>query len=144
QHGAVFDLAHGGAPDLRSRVLLCETTNELLVVASELAQGGQAHVDIRVLPLGVRPRSEQITERHNVSDECGTGLLYLKGDRHFLSRRDIMSLGRSFAAAALVLNAMTTNSSTARDVLPFPAAERTLANGLQVIVVPTGFPNIIS
>jgi len=30
------------------------------------------------------------------------------------------------------------------DVLPLPAAEKTLANGLQVIVVPTGFPNIVS
>jgi zinc protease len=31
-----------------------------------------------------------------------------------------------------------------RDVLPFKAVERTLANGLKVIVVPTGFPNIVS
>lgn len=30
------------------------------------------------------------------------------------------------------------------DVLPFPAVERTLPNGLKVIVVPTGFPNIVS
>jgi zinc protease len=29
-------------------------------------------------------------------------------------------------------------------VLPFKATERTLANGLKVIVVPTGFPNIVS
>ena len=29
------------------------------------------------------------------------------------------------------------------DVLPFPAAEKTLPNGLKVIVVPTGFPNSI-
>src|SRR5688572_18781362 len=31
-----------------------------------------------------------------------------------------------------------------RPLLPFTAAERTLANGLKVIVVPTGFPNIVS
>jgi zinc protease len=31
-----------------------------------------------------------------------------------------------------------------RDILPFKAAERTLPNGLKVIVVPTGFPNIVS
>jgi zinc protease len=31
-----------------------------------------------------------------------------------------------------------------RDVLPFKATERTLANGLKVVVVPTGFPNIVS
>jgi zinc protease len=30
------------------------------------------------------------------------------------------------------------------DVLPFKATERTLANGLKVIVVPTGFPNLVS
>ncbi len=30
------------------------------------------------------------------------------------------------------------------DVLPFKATEKTLANGLKVIVVPTGFPNIVS
>ena len=30
------------------------------------------------------------------------------------------------------------------DVLPFKATETTLANGLKVIVVPTGFPNIVS
>ena len=30
------------------------------------------------------------------------------------------------------------------DVLPFKATERTLPNGLRVIVVPTGFPNIVS
>ena len=30
------------------------------------------------------------------------------------------------------------------DILPFKAAEKTLPNGLKVIVVPTGFPNIVS
>src|SRR6476659_2512923 len=30
------------------------------------------------------------------------------------------------------------------DVLPFTATEPTLANGLRVIVVPTGFPNLVS
>ncbi len=29
-------------------------------------------------------------------------------------------------------------------VMPFPATEKTLANGLKVIVVPTGFPNLVS
>jgi zinc protease len=29
------------------------------------------------------------------------------------------------------------------DVLPFRATETTLANGLKVIIVPTGFPNLI-
>ena len=30
------------------------------------------------------------------------------------------------------------------DVLPLKAIEKTLANGLRVLIVPTGFPNIIS
>lgn len=34
--------------------------------------------------------------------------------------------------------------ATAGDVLPFRATERTLPNGLRVIVVPTGFPNLVS
>ncbi len=29
------------------------------------------------------------------------------------------------------------------DILPFRATEKTLPNGLKVIVVPTGFPNIV-
>ena len=32
----------------------------------------------------------------------------------------------------------------AADILPFAAREATLANGLRVIVVPTGFPNLVS
>lgn len=34
--------------------------------------------------------------------------------------------------------------AAAGDVLPFNATERTLANGLKVVVVPTGFPNLVS
>jgi zinc protease len=34
--------------------------------------------------------------------------------------------------------------AASRDLLPFQAAEKTLPNGLTVIVVPTGFPNIVS
>ena len=51
-------------------------------------------------------------------------------------------------AASLTLVSMPTSAqsptSTVRDVLPFTATERTLPNGLKVIVVPTGFPNIVS
>ncbi|HKS23236.1 MAG TPA: pitrilysin family protein [Thermoanaerobaculia bacterium] len=35
-------------------------------------------------------------------------------------------------------------SAATGDVLPFPATEKTLPNGLKVIVVPTGFPNIVA
>jgi zinc protease len=31
-----------------------------------------------------------------------------------------------------------------KDLLPFAATEKTLPNGLKVIVVPTGFPNLVS
>jgi zinc protease len=52
-----------------------------------------------------------------------------------------------FAALALGLT-MTTEARTAParqgSLLPFAAAEKTLPNGLKVIVVPTGFPNIVS
>ncbi len=34
--------------------------------------------------------------------------------------------------------------AAAGDILPFKATEKTLPNGLKVIVVPTGFPNIVS
>ncbi|MGH9315530.1 MAG: M16 family metallopeptidase [Thermoanaerobaculia bacterium] len=34
--------------------------------------------------------------------------------------------------------------SSSSDILPFRATEKTLANGLKVLVVPTGFPNIVS
>src|ERR671919_2339028 len=51
-------------------------------------------------------------------------------------------------AAALSIHAMTANAQTVaperRDILPFKATERTLANGLRLIVVPTGLPNIVS
>ncbi|HVD62505.1 MAG TPA: pitrilysin family protein [Gemmatimonadaceae bacterium] len=55
----------------------------------------------------------------------------------------------SLAALALViagapLAAQQTAKTTSSDILPFKATERTLPNGLKVIIVPTGFPNIVS
>src|SRR5688500_4530245 len=37
-----------------------------------------------------------------------------------------------------------TAANNAGDILPFKATEKTLPNGLKIIVVPTGFPNIVS
>src|SRR5215468_12558475 len=37
-----------------------------------------------------------------------------------------------------------TKDAASADVLPLRATEKTLPNGLKVIVVPTGFPNIVS
>ncbi|HWW61922.1 MAG TPA: pitrilysin family protein, partial [Thermoanaerobaculia bacterium] len=46
------------------------------------------------------------------------------------------------AAAFIALPALAQQKSD--DILPFKASEKTLPNGLKVIVVPTGFPNIVS
>src|SRR6266498_1964174 len=54
----------------------------------------------------------------------------------------------TLAAAALTLALAAAARPAARkaadDVLPFRAVERTLANGLRVIVIPTGFPALVS
>src|SRR6185436_1523567 len=55
--------------------------------------------------------------------------------------------GRAVQALLTILFTffVTTGPSGAvSDVLPFKATERTLPNGLKVIVVPTGFPNLVS
>lgn len=38
----------------------------------------------------------------------------------------------------------SSSANKSESILPFKASEKTLANGLKVIVVPTGFPNIVS
>jgi zinc protease len=44
----------------------------------------------------------------------------------------------------LAAQAPAPSAGPSRDILPFAATERTLANGLKVIIVPTGFPNLVS
>ena len=58
---------------------------------------------------------------------------------------------RSFASTALLLSLTAalaaqapTGRSTSSDIMPFAATERTLPNGLKIVVVPTGFPNLVS
>lgn len=59
---------------------------------------------------------------------------------------------RAIFVSALLLTALTIAASlaparpkaAASDLLPFPATEITLPNQLRVIVVPTGFPNLVS
>src|SRR6188508_1557550 len=46
--------------------------------------------------------------------------------------------------AAVLSDAPSPARAAAGDILPFKATETTLANGLKVIVVPTGFPNLVS
>src|SRR5438874_1182113 len=50
----------------------------------------------------------------------------------------------SFTALLCALLLPMAALAAAGDVMPFPASEKTLPNGLKVIVVPTGFPNIVS
>ncbi len=47
-------------------------------------------------------------------------------------------------ALTATLTARQARPAVSGDVLPFKATERTLPNGLKVIIVPTGFPNIVS
>jgi zinc protease len=57
-----------------------------------------------------------------------------------------LALGQATASASssAVRPSMATVVPNPTDVLPFKATEATLPNGLRVIVVPTGFPNIVS
>ncbi|HEY0372670.1 MAG TPA: pitrilysin family protein, partial [Thermoanaerobaculia bacterium] len=48
------------------------------------------------------------------------------------------------ALCAAVLPVTASAQAAGNDILPFKASEKTLPNGLKVIVVPTGFPNIVS
>src|SRR5690348_11231521 len=54
------------------------------------------------------------------------------------------SLGALAVVAAMVSVGPARTRAAVDDVLPFAATEATLANGLKVIVVPTGFPNLVS
>jgi len=65
--------------------------------------------------------------------------------RSILASSVSTALALAFPAAAIA--APATASAPARsasDVLPFKAVEKQLPNGLKVIVVPTGFPNLVS
>jgi len=46
--------------------------------------------------------------------------------------------------AALAVPALAQTAPEGDRILPFDAVEKTLPNGLEVIVVPTGFPNLVS
>jgi zinc protease len=48
------------------------------------------------------------------------------------------------AVAAPQTSSQPASQAGTRDILPFQATEKTLSNGLKVIVVPTGFPNLVS
>jgi zinc protease len=60
-----------------------------------------------------------------------------------MSRTRILTAALCALALPLAASAQPAAPATS-DILPFKAAEKTLGNGLKVIVVPTGFPNIVS
>jgi len=53
-------------------------------------------------------------------------------------------LATAALCATVATPVMAQNSNDSGNILPFKATEKTLANGLKVIVVPTGFPNLVS
>ena len=58
-----------------------------------------------------------------------------------------ITLIAAITLAGLMMDSVSAQQSVANppgDVLPFKATERMLPNGLKVIVVPTGFPNLVS
>ena len=67
------------------------------------------------------------------------------------SRKQAIVIARAACASLVLALASSSISSgqqpraaTTADVLPFKATELVLGNGLKVIVVPTGFPNLVS
>ena len=48
------------------------------------------------------------------------------------------------ALPVLAMSAPSVQSPAKADLLPFTATEKTLPNGLKIIIVPTGFPNLVS
>lgn len=56
----------------------------------------------------------------------------------------VPALAFALAASALAATAAPKGPDMSGDLLPFKATETTLPNGLRVIVVPTGFPNLVS
>jgi zinc protease len=48
------------------------------------------------------------------------------------------------ALPAIAMSAPAAPAAAKADLLPFSATEKTLPNGLKIIVVPTGFPNLVS
>jgi zinc protease len=53
-------------------------------------------------------------------------------------------LATAFVLAALAFPAIAQGTGKSDDILPFQVTEKTLPNGLKVLIVPTGFPNIVS
>ncbi len=68
-------------------------------------------------------------------------LIYAFGAAFIISGDNVSKL---IPLAMLALSALPLAATAQQDLLPFKATEKTLPNGLKVIVVPTGFPNLVS
>src|ERR1044071_2236580 len=62
----------------------------------------------------------------------------------FNARTLLLPICALVTAAALAATAPKKSAAGEAPILPFHASEKTLENGLKVIVVPTGFPNVVS
>ena len=72
-----------------------------------------------------------------------TSETHVKTNR-LLASAAVLSALAATAVAPVGAHAQKAATTASRDILPFKATERTLANGLKVIIVPTGFPNIVT
>jgi zinc protease len=61
-----------------------------------------------------------------------------------VTMHDRVTLSTVLIATLLAMTPSSRAEPEASPILPFEAVEKTLPNGLKVIVVPTGFPNIVS
>ncbi len=61
-----------------------------------------------------------------------------------VTMHDRITLSTVLIATLLAMTASSRAEPAASPLLPFDAIEKTLPNGLKVVVVPTGFPNIVS
>src|SRR5438128_10464406 len=68
----------------------------------------------------------------------------MRGTMRCMKKSLVPVLGVLIVLAAVLSAMPAPTRAAAGDILPFKATESTLANGLRVIVVPTGFPNLVS
>src|SRR5262245_19927946 len=75
---------------------------------------------------------------------CDFGICEILENTHMQPRSFASALMLLALTGVLAAQASAPRGSSSSDILPFAATERTFPNGLKVIVVPTGFPNLVS
>src|SRR2546425_9900805 len=68
----------------------------------------------------------------------------MRGTMRCMKKSLVPVLGVLIVLAAVLSAMPAPTRAAAGDILPFKATETTLPNGLKVIIVPTGFPNLVS